>query len=109
MSTVTMKPVELECLGSDPVGLNLVGHQDEPVVARGALVLEILDDDRVIGHSLRFVEHHLRSLPTIQTGFSAVPSGAPFHRGIFGDRERIPLLILYAMLKRQKRSSPCSP
>jgi hypothetical protein len=42
---VAVGPLEVERFVSHSVGFNLTWHQDVPIVAGGAIILEILDND----------------------------------------------------------------
>src|SRR5262245_63434528 len=80
-------PFELECPVAHSVSLDFIRHQNESIIAGRAIILEILDDYWLIGHTESFVERQFGDFSTIQASFSTVTCGCPFHSGIFGHRE----------------------
>src|SRR5262245_4691260 len=83
--------LELEGLGPHAIGFDLVGHQDEAVVAWDADVLQVLDDDGLVGHAGEALQPHLGRLAAVQQRVGAVLARLPGVDGALGGGERLPV------------------
>ena len=70
------------------VGLDLVRHQHEAVVAGGAEVAQVADHHRLGGHPRQPVQHDLAESPAREPGDGAVGPPLPLDRRVLADTPR---------------------
>src|SRR5262245_9951355 len=82
----------LESFISDPIGLYLIGHQDEPIISGCAEVPQVLDNDWIGCHAWVAHQRQFAVFAAIKPSFSTVLGGLPVHCRICRRHcERFPL------------------
>src|SRR4029453_8565788 len=72
-----IRPFKLERLVPSAISFDFVRHHEETLVARHTPIFQVLNHDRLIGHSLKFIESDLACFSVAQLRVGMIPRSPP--------------------------------